>query len=388
MKTWQAKRLIDIAEITMGQSPPGESYNSNGDGLPFFQGKAEFGDEHPTKVKWCSQPTRIALAGDILLSVRAPVGPTNIALEKCCIGRGLASIRAKPNIALTRYLLYFFRKFESEIANKGVGSTFTAINKNDIDSLEIPLPPLAEQERIVRLLDEAESLRRLRQQADARMASFIPALFHEMFGDVTTNKMGWEFVSFVDITEGKYGIKAGPFGSSIKKESYRPFGYKVYGQEQVIADDFTIGDYFIDENKFQELKTCEIKPGDILISLVGTIGRISVVPNRIQPGIINPRLLKITPNQKLIIPLFLKTLLQSNPIQNQLNHFAGGMTMGVLNAGILKRLSFTLPPLVLQNEFASRVQEALALRAVQEKSAQRIQALYLSMLSRAFAGEL
>src|SRR6266545_3831052 len=140
----------------MGQSPPGETYNRQQIGLPFFQGKAEFGDESPIAVKWCSKPTRTAEPGDILLSVRAPVGPTNIASEKCCIGRGLAAIRAKPEFALTGYLQYFFKYFEDEIASKGVGSTFTAINKNDISRLKITLPPLAEQERIVCLLDEAE----------------------------------------------------------------------------------------------------------------------------------------------------------------------------------------------------------------------------------------
>ena len=88
----------------------------------------------------------------------------------------------------------------------------------------------------------------------------------------------------------------------------------------------------------------EVKPGDVLISLVGTFGKIAVVPDLVQPGIINPRLLKITPNQNLIIPLFLKILLQSNSIQNQLNHFAGGGTMGVLNAGILKRTHFHSSP--------------------------------------------
>jgi hypothetical protein len=86
--------LGEVAEIFMGQSPPGSTYNNRGNGLPFFQGKAQFGEVFPVPDKWCSEPLRIAHKGDILVSVRAPVGPTNLAVEKCCIGRGLAAIRS------------------------------------------------------------------------------------------------------------------------------------------------------------------------------------------------------------------------------------------------------------------------------------------------------
>ena len=190
MNGWPTKKLGEIATIQMGQSPPGDTYNFEGRGLPFFQGKAEFGEEYPTVIKWCSHPTRIAEAGDILISVRAPVGPTNFATKKCCIGRGLAAIRCEPAGCNQRYIRYYLKRFESNISARGVGSTFTAINRNDIERLELPVPPLAEQQRIVKLLDEADGLRKLRAQADRRSADLIPALFHEMFGDVGS-AAGW-----------------------------------------------------------------------------------------------------------------------------------------------------------------------------------------------------
>jgi type I restriction enzyme S subunit len=129
MSRWPQKKLFEIAQVMMGQSPPGETYNARGEGLPFFQGKAEFGDVYPTPGKWCSEPLKIAEPGDILLSVRAPVGPTNIVHVKSCIGRGLAAIRANQGLILPSLLLYFFKAYEQSIAQLGVGSTFNAIGK-------------------------------------------------------------------------------------------------------------------------------------------------------------------------------------------------------------------------------------------------------------------
>lgn len=101
---WAKTNLTKIAEIIMGQSPPSSTYNSSGIGLPFFQGKADFGRLYPVARKYCSEPKKNALPGDILISVRAPVGPTNLCQEKSCIGRGLAALR--PNGAvITKYML-------------------------------------------------------------------------------------------------------------------------------------------------------------------------------------------------------------------------------------------------------------------------------------------
>ena len=112
---WISSKLPEIADIIMGQSPPGKTYNKNGDGLPFFQGKAEFGKMYPIVRKWCTAPNKIAEPEDILLSVRAPVGPTNMAKKICAIGRGLAAIRSFGGIP-PKYLLYLLRLKESEIS--------------------------------------------------------------------------------------------------------------------------------------------------------------------------------------------------------------------------------------------------------------------------------
>ncbi|MCK4604345.1 MAG: restriction endonuclease subunit S, partial [Deltaproteobacteria bacterium] len=104
---WKYKKLGDenYFKVIMGQSPPSKTYNFEEIGLPFFQGKAEFGKMFPMPKKYCSEPTRIAEKNDVLISVRAPVGPTNLANTRCCIGRGLAAIRCEQKV-LPRFLFY------------------------------------------------------------------------------------------------------------------------------------------------------------------------------------------------------------------------------------------------------------------------------------------
>ena len=152
-KTWAVAKLVDIAHINMGQSPPSSTYNSNGDGLPFYQGKADFGNIFPTATKYCSQPVKTVEKNDILISVRAPIGPTNIAQAKSCIGRGLAGINAYGEIP-NKYIFYYFRLIENEIVKLGTGSTFTAISKNNLEDIEIPIPPIQEQHFIVEKIEE------------------------------------------------------------------------------------------------------------------------------------------------------------------------------------------------------------------------------------------
>ena len=150
---WIKTELSNIALIIMGQSPPSSTYNIVKKGLPFFQGKTEFREKYPEIKKWCSKPKKIAEKDDILISVRAPVGPTNICPTRSCIGRGLASIRPLDNIS-TFYVLYLLRYFENHIARQGTGTTFSAITLNQLKNIYIPLPPLNEQKRIVEKIEE------------------------------------------------------------------------------------------------------------------------------------------------------------------------------------------------------------------------------------------
>lgn len=140
------RKLSEMAEIIMGQSPDSKSYNESGNGVPFFQGKGDFGEKYTKIGHWTTSPTKTAKLNDVLMSVRAPVGPVNIASTDCCIGRGLCAIRAENGLTNSEFLYNALKVMEPEIALMGNGSTFKAINKKDVYSLLIPVASTQSQE--------------------------------------------------------------------------------------------------------------------------------------------------------------------------------------------------------------------------------------------------
>ena len=179
---WTPATLEDSCLVIQGQSPPGATYNTDGVGLPFLQGKAEFGTTYPVAVKWCSAPSKIAEPADVLISIRAPVGPTNLCGVQSCIGRGLAAIRTQGDIP-SKYVLYAMRATEKELQAKSTGTTFEAIRGVNLRSHPLPLAPLAEQRRIVaeiekqftRLDASVAALRRVKANLKRYRASVLKA---------------------------------------------------------------------------------------------------------------------------------------------------------------------------------------------------------------------
>ncbi|AEG02569.1 restriction endonuclease subunit S [Methylomonas methanica] len=157
--------------------------------------------------------------------------------------------------------------------------------------------------------------------------------------------IGWKGKSIKRIA---LSMICGPFGSSLTKDKYCEHGYRVYGQEQVIPNNFSIGDYYISHEYFKEMERYEVSPGDVLVSCVGTFGKVAVVPDGIEPGIINPRLISIRPNSKLISPDYLGLFISSNVAYEQLSSASRGGTMDIINLGLLGNLVIALPPLPSQ----------------------------------------
>ena len=165
-----------VAELIMGQSPSSDTYNLEGNGIPFFQGKKEFGDISPVVEKYCSLPKKIAYPGDILMSVRAPVGPTNLANLECCIGRGLAAIRPNSENIKTSFLLFYFKHFQSEIEKKGKGSTFSAITKSALENTIVPIPKIKKQDDVVLYLNSVLIKSKLTQSKLEEQLAYLKQL--------------------------------------------------------------------------------------------------------------------------------------------------------------------------------------------------------------------
>ncbi|QTA80233.1 Restriction endonuclease, type I [Desulfonema limicola] len=188
---WEWCRLTDIAEIIMGQSPPSESYNEIKEGLPFYQGKKEFGKMYLEGVSiWCSNPKVISEINDILISVRAPVGDVNIAKEPVSIGRGLSIIRLIDK-ELLFYIFYFLDHFKKIWITKG--SFFDSINKNNVLSVVIPIPPPPEQQAITkkttRLMSLCDELEKKAEEREALHEKVMQAVVKQFTADNTTTPL-------------------------------------------------------------------------------------------------------------------------------------------------------------------------------------------------------
>jgi len=147
-------------------------------------------------------------------------------------------------------------------------------------------------------------------------------------------------------------LKAGPFGSAVTKETYVEAGYKVYGQQEVVSGNINAERYYITPETYSRLKSCSVEAGDVLITMMGTVGRLLVVPDGAEPGIINPRLMRISLDKSLVDPAFFSAFLGSSQIQRLLERRAHGGTMLGLNADALGSLMIPIPPLPEQRKIA------------------------------------
>jgi type I restriction enzyme S subunit len=190
---WEVVRLGEVADIVMGQSPPGSSYNEAGVGLPFLQGKAEFGPLHPLHIKHTTTPMKIAPKNSVLLSVRAPVGDVNLANIDYCIGRGLASISLSSGKNI--FLFYILTYLKNEIEKEGTGSIFKAINKTKLLNFKIPLPPLPIQQKIAAILSTIDA----KIEAEENKKKALEELFKALLHNLITAKIRVNNLEFEDV---------------------------------------------------------------------------------------------------------------------------------------------------------------------------------------------
>lgn len=215
-----AKKLSDIAEITMGQSPRSEYYNSNEEGMPFLQGNRTFGDKYPNFDTYTTNPTKIANVNDVIMSVRAPVGDLNITPKKICLGRGVCSIHMKNGNQ--DFLYYLMKYYVKDILNRECGTVFGSVNKNDISSLIVKIPErFEEQKKISSILSVLDDKIELNKKINRNLEAQAQAIFKSWFIDFEPFKNG----KFIDSELGKIpeGWSIGTIGDiSIISTGKRP----------------------------------------------------------------------------------------------------------------------------------------------------------------------
>jgi type I restriction enzyme S subunit len=367
--------LQDVAEIIAGQSPKSEFYNETGDGVPFFQGKTDFGEDYPTVTTWCTKPKKMAKEGDILFSVRAPVGPTNIAKVDCCIGRGLSAIRPKEKIDRS-YLRFYFKKVEEKISDQGRGSTFKAITQKDLKALKIPLPSLSEQKAIVAKLDRAQRLIDIDKEMLAKYDELIQSVFLEMFGDPVTNSKGWEKIKMKDLSTIQRGGSPRPIKDYIGGDI--PW---IKISDGTKGDDLYI--YSTEEHIIEEgiKKTRLLESGSLILANSGvSLGFARILKIR---GCIHDGWLSIAELEEDIVdPIFL--LKQLNHLTDHFRRTAPDGTQPNLNTGIVKKLEVLVPPLKTQKTFRDIVLKLREETDYVTESLNKSEELFSSLVQEAF----
>ncbi len=375
------EKLGAVSEIIAGQSPPSSTYNQIGDGLPFYQGKADFGEWFPKTRMWCSVPVKVSQPGDVLISVRAPVGPTNLCQEVSCIGRGLGAIRAMPKKLDSLYLIHFLRGHESKIASLGRGSTFSAITRGDLEDIEIPLPPLAEQKRIAAILDKADSIRRKLQQSLRLSDDFLRSVFLDMFGtDKSPKCERVPLGSFLEF------MTSGGRGWS---KYYAPSGARFIRSLDVQMNEIGEKDVaYVAAPNNAESKRTRVFEDDVLLTITGSlIGRVARAPKELAGAYISQHV-AILRLGKGLDPEFLARFLSMDEGQRLVQKSQYGQTKPGLNFDQIRRFTVPLPSVTLQKRFveiANRVNESsMKSRTLMSES----ENLFSTLQQRAFRGEL
>lgn len=384
MSDWKVVKLGEACEINMGQSPGSDSYNENKDGIPFYQGNADFGDLYPSVRYYCNKPTKIANKNDVLLSVRAPIGALNIATETCCIGRGLCAITEKENISYYKYLYYVLKFKNPELNSKGTGSTFKAINKTNLLNIEIPLPSFDKQKYIAAILDKTLEIINVHNEQLKELNDLIEATFYDMFGDPVSNEKGWE-IKLCNELATKIGSGATPKGGN---QSYKDFGISLIRSLNVFNGFFKYGDLaHIDEEQADKLKNVIVEKNDVLLNITGaSVARSCIVPSDILPARVNQHVAIIRPIKDFLNSVFLNCLFTNKSYQQKLWKVAtgNGATREAITKQQIESLEIILPPLEHQNKFAEIVSKVEEQKSIVKQSITESQNLFNSLMSKYF----
>lgn len=350
--------------------------------------------------------------GDILMPMIGTVGSPVLVEERLEIAiKNLALFRtSESNDKITAKFLHYFlnsKECSMQFSLEGRGGVQNFVSLGTLRSLGLPLISLEEQVQIANFLDhETAQIDTLidKQQTliqllkEKRQVVISHAVTKGLNPNAPMKDSGVEWLGEVpehwNVQRFKFlcdQIISGPFGSSITKDMYVKYGYKVYGQEQVIANDFEIGDYFISAKDFENLSRYKVKKGSILISCVGTFGKIAVFPFDAPEGIINPRLIQAKLNSGND-SFFIRELLKSETVYKQFELLSRGGTMGVINISILNEIIVATPNKSEQTEiYEYLVEQQNSFNGLIEKAESAIQLMQerrTALISAAVTGKI
>lgn len=397
MKGWKQMRISDIVEPLTKVDPrktPGETFEYiDVSSVSRFTSCVE----STSTVQGCKAPSRARRqvhAGDVLFATIRPtlkriaIVPQELDNAVCSTGYFVL----RPNSRITsRFLFYslFNQSFMDRMASLQRGASYPAVSDRDVKEHLLPLPPLPEQERIVGILDEAFAAIDTATQNTQKNLNNAKELFERLLDtEFETGKQTWVSEKFGSLCD----FVRGPFGGSLKKSCFVESGFAVYEQQHAINNQFEKIRYFVDEQKFLSMSRFELRPGDLIMSCSGTMGKVAIAPQKIQPGIINQALLKLTP-QSCLLAEFLRYWMQSKDFQEQIAEQSKGAAIkNVASVKILKEISVPLPPIEVQRSLVLRILDLRAkaetLFSSLEQKLSSLSDLKQSLLQKAFSGKL
>ena len=375
-------RLDEICALNMGQSPDSSSYNYKGDGVPFFQGNADFGELHPQVRIWCNKPTKLAHEGDILISVRAPIGALNIADKECCIGRGLAALTVDEEKCDKNYLWYGIASKVEELNSKGTGSTFKAISKNVLAETEIPLPPLDQQNKIAIILGKLTALISLRKQQLAKLNELVKARFVELFGSLNDNEKELDIVSIEELcTLIKDGTHQTPTYTEDKQNGFKFLSSKDVMTQKICWDDIK---YIPAELHEKLYATIQPQRNDILMSKNGVNYGVAAVNDTDEIFDIYVSLALLRPRTDMVNPVYLRCVINNPDTKRQFDSSIKGIGVPNLHLGEIKKTKVLLPPIDKQNEFAAFVEQTDKSKLAIHQSLDKLETLKKALMQKYF----
>ena len=340
--------LKEVCSIKMGQSPASDSYNDNGEGVPFFQGNADFGERYPVARKWCSAPMKMAEPEDILISVRAPIGALNYAKEECCIGRGLAALTPNKSKILPEYMFWLLKGKNAELNSKGTGSTFKAIGRKVLEEILVPDIGMKQQMEYAVNLEKINGIIQLRKQELQKLDELIKSRFVEMFGNETEFDK-WPYCTVGDVADVCVGVVIKP------TQYYADKGIPAFrslniGEMYVKDSDWV---YFTEEGHQKNQKSV-VHKNDVLVVRSGAPGTACVATEKYD-GYNAVDIIIAHPDNSKVNSTFLAAFTNMPHGVNQIRERTGGAAQQHFNVGGYKAMRLIMPSIELQNQFAAFV---------------------------------